>query len=517
MLHTLHNKLPKILWTPVNPWPLLLLLTVLVSLSCCGARPDALPPVSDASGESAAQAETQTDTESEDGGESESDADGDTETDAQSGDNGETDAQSVTDGGAKANGESESETQGGPDAQSGADGDTDTQSATDGDTESGDGTEYESEKHTLMPDPVSVVSEEAKDSPVFGSGVTRGQIASVTFLSDPSKAPDSAWDVSEAQDRSVLAWTLKAQPPFDLYISAENGVYAPADCSGMFCGYENLQSVRFDGLFDTSRAANMSAMFDSCRNLTELDVSGFDTDAVTDMESMFRYCSALESLDVTGFHTAAVTDMRSMFRNCSKLKALDISGFNMGRVKDVRWMFAECVALESLRLNSYDFAAAKLNDGYMKNVPMRFSATPLTGTPGFDDERNYTALFDGNPDTKWCLILNNTAYVEWKMANPGSVAHFSLTSADNHDKYPGRNPGSWRLLGTDRENRRDGVWTVLGEMNPAGFEEHDDRNYLKHTTSFSGEAPVFDYYRLEITSTTGAKILQLSEIDMDYR
>ena len=467
-LNRILRKLPKALWKPVSPWPVLALFTLLISLSCCGVQPAVPDAQSDMEAQSGVEAETDAETQS-----------------------GETDA------------DAQSETEGGAETQSGAEGDSE--------SESGD------EIHTLRPDPVSVVSEEARNSPVFGSGVTREQIASITFLPDPSKAPDSAWDVSETQDRSVLAWTLKAQPPFDLYISAENGVAAPADCSGLFCGYANVQAIRFDGLFDTSRAADMSAMFDSCLNLTELDVSGFDTSAVTDMESMFRYCSALEALDVTGFHTAAVTDMRSMFRNCSKLKALDISGFNMAHVTDVRWMFAECVALESLSLNSFDFAAAKLNDGCMKNVPMRFSAIPLTGTPGFDAERNYDALFDGNPDTKWCLILNNVAYVEWKMISPGSVARFTLTSADNHDKYPGRNPGSWRLLGTDREHRRDGVWTVLGEMNPAGFEEHDDRNYLKHTTSFSGEAPVFDYYRLEITSTTGAQILQLSEIDMDFR
>ena len=103
------------------------------------------------------------------------------------------------------------------------------------------------------------------------------------------------------------------------------------------------------------------------------------------------------------------------------------------------------------------------------------------------------------------------------MSGPGSVAHLSLTSADNHDEYPGRNPGSWRLLGTDRAHRQDGVWTVLGEMSPSGFEAHDDRNFLTHTTTFSGEAPAFEYYRLEILSTTGAQILQLSEINMDYQ
>ncbi len=385
--------------------------------------------------------------------------------------------------------------------------------------ESGDGMppDTDAPPAILMPDPISVVSEEAENSPVFGSDFTRGQIAMITFLPDPSKAPNSAWDVSEAQDGSVMAWTLKTRPPFDLYIAANGAVAAPENCSGLFCGYSNLECVRFQIPFDTSRAANMSAMFDSCAKLADLDVSGFDTSAATDMESMFRHCGALKELDVSGFDTSHVTDMRSMFRRCVSLKALDVSGFDMSNVKDVRWMFADCSGLERFDRNGFDFSSAELHDDYMKNVPIRFTATPLAGTYGFDEERNYNALFDGDIHTKWCLILQDRAYVEWKMPSPGSVAHLSLTSADNHDEYPGRNPGSWRLLGTDADKRRDGVWTVIGEMNPSGFEERDGENFVTHTTTFSGEAPEFQYYRLEIMSTTGAKIFQLSEIDMDYR
>lgn len=403
-----------------------------------------------------------------------------------------------------------------------SDGETDNPDGQASDGETGNPDEEASEPeppplNILRPDPVSVVSEEAENSPVFGSDVTRKEIATLTFLSTLENIPDGAWDVSEAQNQSVLAWTLKAQPPYDLYLAANGEIVAPSNCEGMFCGYSNLKSLTFGGLFDTSRAVDMSAMFDSCANLAALDVSGFDTSNVTDMQSMFRHCGALESLDVSGFDTANVTDMRSMFRRCASLKALDISGFDMSKVTDVRWMFADCAGLRRFDRNDFDFSRVELHDDYMKNVPMRFSAIPIAGTSGYDEKRDYSAAFDGNPNTKWCLPFSNSAYVEWKMACPGSVDHLYLTSADNHDEYPGRNPGAWRLLGTDRESRRSGVWTVLGEMNPAGFEHHDDVNHLLHATQFSGDPPAFEYYRLEITSTTGAQILQIAEIDMDYR
>lgn len=61
-------------------------------------------------------------------------------------------------------------------------------------------------------------------------------------------------------------------------------------CSGMFAGYHNVRSIQFNNSFDMSDVQNMEHMFDECRNLSELDVSGFDMSQVTDMENMFSNC-----------------------------------------------------------------------------------------------------------------------------------------------------------------------------------------------------------------------------------
>lgn len=62
---------------------------------------------------------------------------------------------------------------------------------------------------------------------------------------------------------------------------------APADCSGMFKGYINVESISFNGAFHTENTTCMSAMFENCGVLTQMDVSGFDTANVTGMSYMF--------------------------------------------------------------------------------------------------------------------------------------------------------------------------------------------------------------------------------------
>lgn len=125
---------------------------------------------------------------------------------------------------------------------------------------------------------------------VLRSELSRESIVSVTFLDTLKDMPDTAWDVSWEQDRSVMAWTKKKMgDKYALFIGAEGGV-AVKDCNGLFGGYTNMKKIEFNHCFDTSGAENMHGMFYDCMNLAQLDVSGFDTGHVTDMRGMFDTC-----------------------------------------------------------------------------------------------------------------------------------------------------------------------------------------------------------------------------------
>ena len=125
------------------------------------------------------------------------------------------------------------------------------------------------------------------------------------------------------------------------------------DMTGMFQGCERAAFLDLSG-FDTSNVENMSYLFSNCSALTSLDLSIFDTSKVTDMGNMFAYCSSLASLDLSGFDTSGVTDMKWMFDGCKSLSSLGISSFNTSNVTDMSIMFRDCSSLESLDLSGFD-------------------------------------------------------------------------------------------------------------------------------------------------------------------
>ena len=126
------------------------------------------------------------------------------------------------------------------------------------------------------------------------------------------------------------------------------------NCHGFFTRCKNIKSISFSKDIDTSNVTDMSEMFDTCRNLTDLDISGFDTSSVTDMHFMFYDCRSLKSVDVSGFDTSKVTSMNCMFFYCENLTNLDVSGFDTSQVTDMFNMFFDCRSLTNLDVSGFD-------------------------------------------------------------------------------------------------------------------------------------------------------------------
>jgi len=126
-----------------------------------------------------------------------------------------------------------------------------------------------------------------------------------------------SWDVSEAQDGSVMAWyklLLSKRKPeyiggFALYIGAEGGVNASLACERLFADCSELKIVYLDDCHTTG-ATSMKEMFYNCTSLRELDLTGLDTSSVTDMSAMFYGLSAgcELTIDLDTFDTSNVTE-----------------------------------------------------------------------------------------------------------------------------------------------------------------------------------------------------------------
>ena len=190
----------------------------------------------------------------------------------------------------------------------------------------------------LMEDKLTFV--EGEERWVFGNDkFARSSIVTITFLDtlNDKMANEEAWDVSQEQDGTVMAWIKPVDREemdfegYDLYIAAEGGIVASSG-EALFAGYENVTEIKFNNCFHTDGVTNMGYMFYDCNSLEQIDLSSFDTGSVTNMNSMFYGCSSLEGLVFGGsFDTSQVTDMSAMFYDCSNLKELDLGGFELSQ------------------------------------------------------------------------------------------------------------------------------------------------------------------------------------------
>lgn len=203
-----------------------------------------------------------------------------------------------------------------------------------------------------------------ENTTVLGSKILRSQIVSIMFMDTLASAPATSWDVSEAQDGSVLAWIRENKDLYDLFIAGEGGVNGRF-CDGLFKFYVSLREIHFNGNFHTDQATSFREMFYFCHSLTALDIDGVNTSMVTDMSCMFQSCQSLKTLNVSGFDTSNVTDMKLMFWLCVSLEVLDVSGFDTSKVRNMRGMFGVCSSLTELKLGVFDTSNVIAFDSFM--------------------------------------------------------------------------------------------------------------------------------------------------------
>ncbi len=143
-----------------------------------------------------------------------------------------------------------------------------------------------------------------------------------------------------------------------------SNIVAGENLSMLFYSYTNLKSIEGLDKLNTEKVTYMSNMFNGCKSLSSLDLSGFNTEKVTSMSSMFDGCESLSSLDLSGFNTEQVTSMSYMFSGCESLSNLDLSDFNTEQVTNMWSMFLNCKFLSSLDLSSFTTEQVQ----YMNNM-----------------------------------------------------------------------------------------------------------------------------------------------------
>ena len=197
-------------------------------------------------------------------------------------------------------------------------------------------------------------SSSAGSRPFLAGPIRAATIESIEFAISntvPSEVLGS-WDVSENQDRSIMAWYYDRDSNglYEVYIGQNGGVLANPDSSYLFYYMSSLKTLNLSN-FDTSDVTNMYYMFNSTgRSSTvfTLDLGDkFDTSNVTNMYNMFGYAgynSTVFTLDLGDkFDTSNVTDMISMFSSTgysSTVFTLDLGDkFDTSNVTNMHEMF----------------------------------------------------------------------------------------------------------------------------------------------------------------------------------
>ncbi len=112
----------------------------------------------------------------------------------------------------------------------------------------------------------------------------------------------------------------------------------PDKCSSIFYG-NNLKTVSIDANVDTSNIKDATGMF-ACQYIKIINAPNLITSNTTNMRGMFDGCKNLTDLKITGWDTSSVTDMSYLFQNCYSLKSIDLSEWDTSKVTKMKSIFS---------------------------------------------------------------------------------------------------------------------------------------------------------------------------------
>ncbi len=264
---------------------------------------------------------------------------------------------------------------------------------------------------------------------------TSDKIKSVTFVENTNvPAGATSWDVSEAQDESILAWVKDD----NLYIGSDNKVLiSPLGLSMLFADYTNCISINNFEIVDVSRATSMYGMFKNIKSMQTFDWSNIDTSKITKTDYTFAECTGLKELDLRNFNTTNVTSMKSMFENCTNLETIvlgenftKISGANMfaGDTSLSRIIAQRAESMTTTASVGFDTATNAILYVPNQTAKVNYEATtPYETALGSDRIRTILELNGDNPTYK----IKGESYTE----KGATVAGFDSANATNYTKY----------------------------------------------------------------------------------
>ena len=147
--------------------------------------------------------------------------------------------------------------------------------------------------------------------------------------------------------------------------------------------------------------------------------------------------------------------------------------------------------------------------------------TAKEGTVGFSNE-SFDKLIDGkftsDDFTKWCLSFpSEGAYIIFSASERIQLTGYSIVTGNDNASNPGRNPQSWAIYGCNdaSADRGSESWVLIDEV--TNDTKLEDLNYKWFDFTLSNPlSEKYQYFKMEITATKGASVLQMSELILTY-
>lgn len=169
------------------------------------------------------------------------------------------------------------------------------------------------------------------------------------------------------------------------------------------------------------------------------------------------------------------------------------------KTKTLRWLAAMLLLVSAMVIPARGNAQVKL--------------TFIAGSKPNTEISSETAdnLLDGDTKTKFCGPCNEQyhAYVIFQASAPCRLNGYTITTANDNEKYTDRNPKDWKIYGSNDLN----TWEVL--VSVSNDTKLEPKNYTAYEYTLDAEiADPYIYYKWEITATHGNVYVQASEFSI---
>lgn len=162
---------------------------------------------------------------------------------------------------------------------------------------------------------------------------------------------------SKIDNISYMFQSCKALTDIDLSESGEQ-LYDQLPVKEMTHTFErctHLKSLRFlQKYFDLQTVENMDSAFEQCINLKEIDLTNVQLDSLTDAQSTFKGCQKLEKIICKPGEPVNIPKLENAvgtFQSCVSLRQFDFTKFDIPKIRNLNDLLKGCVNLQDIKFN----------------------------------------------------------------------------------------------------------------------------------------------------------------------